>query len=447
MSVDMSQHFSTGALLRYTAPSIGMMVFLSIYGIVDGFFVSNFVSSTALAAVNFVWPIFIILGTIGYMMGTGGGAIVAKTLGEGDSERANSLFSLFVYVSLAAGALFSVLGLVLLRPLLELLGVQGAMLDECMGYGSVLMFGIVFDVLQYIFQSLVMTAGKPKLGFLFTVAAGIANMGLDWLFIYVMGWGVVGAAWATVIGCAIGGLAPLAYFALPNTSLLRLGPTHIEWRAIGKAAANGSSEMVENMALSLVSIVYNVQLMSMLGEEGVAAYGVIMYVAFVFISVFLGYSVGAAPLMSYQYGAKCSTEMHSLFKKSLTIVGVSGIVMFVASRFLAHPVALVFVGYDAQLMELTEHAFSLYSISFLLMGFSLYSSSLFTALNNGLVSAIISFVRSFAFEIGAVLLLPLVIGSDGIWLSVSLAEVASVTLSAFFVVWLGPKYGLMDKKR
>lgn len=442
----MSQHFSIGELLRYTAPSVGMMVFLSVYGIVDGFFVSNFVGSTALAAVNFVWPIYIILGTIGYMMGTGGGALVAKTLGEGDEERANSLFSLFVYVSLVAGVLFSAAGIVLLHPLLGALGVQGAMLDECMAYGYILMFGVVFDVLQYNFQNLVMTAGKPKLGFAFTVAAGVTNMLLDWLFICVFGWGVAGAAFATVAGCAVGGVAPIVYFALPNSSLLRLGRACVDWRALGKAMANGSSEMVSNLALSLVSIVYNVQIMHLLGEQGVAAYGVIMYVAFVFISVFLGYSVGAAPLMSFQYGARRTDEMRSLFKKSLAIIGVFGVAMFVITRLLSHPISLVFVGYDAQLMQLTEHAFSLYSIAFLIMGFSMYGSSLFTALNNGLVSAIISFVRSFVFEIGSVLLLPLVLGPDGIWLSVTLAEVASVILTAFFVVWLAPKYGLLEER-
>ena len=448
MSVDMSKHFTVGELLRYTLPSIGMMVFLSIYGVVDGFFVSNFVGDTALAAVNFVWPIFMILGTIGYMMGTGGGAIVAKTLGEGGEERANELFSLFVYASIVAGVVFTIVGLLMLRPLVTALGAEGAMLEECISYGTILMVGIVFDVLQYIFQGLVMTAGKPKLGFAFTVGAGIANMVLDWLFICVFGWGVAGAGLATITGCAIGGVLPLIYFALPNSSLLRLGRARLDWRMLGKAAANGSSEMATNVSMSLVSIVYNVQLLNMLGEQGVAAYSVIMYVSFVFISAFIGYSVGAAPLMSYQYGAKNQVEMRSLFKKSLVIIAVTGVLMFVATRLISHPMALVFVGYDAQLMELTEHGFALYSLAFLIMGFSIYGSSLFTALNNGLVSALISFLRTLVFEIGSVLLLPMLIGPDGVWLSVSVAEVASLAITAFFVVWLSPKYGLLpDRER
>ena len=446
MAVDMAKHFSTGALLKYTAPSIAMMIFVSIYGVVDGFFVSNFVSSTALAAVNFTYPVFMILGTIGYMMGTGGSALVAKTLGEGDEDRALRLFSLFVYVSIAAGVLFTAIGVPLLRPLLAALGAQGALLDECAAYGVILMFGLAFDILQYIFQSLVMTAGKPKLGMWFTLAAGATNIVLDWLFIAVLGWGIAGAAWATIAGCAVGGVGPLVYFARPNSSLLRLGRASLDWRALGRAAGNGSSEMVTNLAISLVSIVYNVQLIGLLGEGGVAAYGVIMYVALVFAGAFIGYSVGCAPLMSYQYGAKRSEEMRSLFKKSLGIVGVFGVIMFVATRVLAHPVSALFVGYDAGLMELTEHAFALYSAAFLIMGFNVYGSSLFTSLNNGLVSALISFLRSFVFEIGAVLLLPLLLGPDGVWWSVSVAEVAALAITAFFVVWLTPKYGLFPER-
>lgn len=443
MAVDMSKHFSVGALLRYTAPSIGMMAFLSIYGVVDGFFVSNFVGSTALAAVNFTYPVFMILGTIGYMVGTGGSAIVAKTLGEGDQGRANRLFSLFIYASIAAGLLFTALGIPLLRPLLSALGAQGSLLEESLAYGTVLMVGLVFDILQYIFQSLVMTAGKPKLGFWFTVGAGVVNIALDFLFIGVLGWGIAGAAWATIAGCAVGGAGPLLYFARPNESALRLRRTSIDWRSLGRAAANGSSEMVTNVAMSLVSIVYNAQLLRIMGSDGVAAYGVIMYVSLLFAGAFLGYSVGCAPLMSYQYGAKNQVEMRSLFRKSLGIVAVFGVVMFVATRLLAHPISELFVGYDAELMDLTEHAFFVFSIAFLLMGFSVYGSSLFTALNNGLVSALISFLRTIVFEIGAVMLLPLVLGPDGIWWSVTVAEVAALAITAFFIVWLTPKYGLL----
>ena len=432
--------------MRYTLPSVGMMIFTSFYVAVDGFFVSNFVSSTALAAVNFAFPIAMVLGTIGYMMGTGGSAIVAKTRGEGNEARANQLFSLFIYASIIGGVAFSVIGAILLAPLLSAFGAEGEMFDQAYIYGLILVCGLVFDVLQYVFQDLVMTAGKPRLGFWVTVGAGMTNIVLDVLFIGVFEWGVVGAAVATLLGQMVGGVAPLIYFARPNTSPLRLGRATLDWRSLGKAAINGSSEMVSNLAMSLVSIVYNVQLLAMLGENGVAAYGVIMYVSFAFVAIFIGYAVGCAPLMSYQYGAQNRTEMHSLFKNSLIIVGVVGLILFVITRIASAPLADVFVGYDPDLRDLTIHAFQIYSVSLLFVGFNMYGSSLFTALNNGLVSAIISFVRTFVFEIGAVLLLPLLLGPDGIWFSVSIAEVAACALTAFFVLWLGPKYGYLGER-
>ncbi|MBO4364783.1 MAG: MATE family efflux transporter [Eggerthellaceae bacterium] len=446
MAVDMSQHFTTGGLLRFTAPSVGMLIFISIYSVVDGFFVSNFVGSSALAAVNLAFPVVMILGTIGYMMGTGGSALVGKVRGEGDDERANRLFSLFVYASIVGGLLFTAIGIPLLRPLFQMMGATGDMLELAVEYGTILMVGLVFDVLQYSFQSFIITAGKPSMGFMVTVAAGVTNMALDVLFIGVFGWGVAGAAWATVAGVVVGGLVPLVYFARPNDSALRLCKTRLDWRSLGKAAANGLSEMVTNIAISLVSIVYNIQLISMIGADGVAAYGVIMYVMFVFAGAFLGYSVGCAPLMSFQYGAQNKAEMQSLFKKSIGIIGICGILMFAATRVAAAPLAGLFVGYDEGLLSLTEHAFTLYSSAFLLMGFNVYASSLFTSLGNGLVSALISFLRSLVIEIGSVILLPMVLGPDGIWLSVVVAEAVAIVISGAFVLWLAPHYGYLRKR-
>lgn len=446
MAMDMSRHFTVRKLLRYTAPSIAMMIFESIYTLVDGLFVSNFAGATALAAVNFAFPIAMIIGTVGFMMGTGGSAIVAKTLGEGDAERANRYFSLLVYTTIVSGVIFTVIGLAVLRPLLVLLGATGDLLADSWVYGAILVAGITGFMLQYAFQSLTMTAGKPKLGLAATVVAGCLNIGLDALFIVGFGWGVAGAALATVIGMAVGGIIPLVYFARPNTSLLRLGHTNLDWHVLGKAATNGASEMVSNIAMSVVAIVYNVQLLTMLGNDGVAAYGVIQYVVMVFAAIFMGYAVGSAPLMSFQYGAQNAIEMRSLLRNGLGIITVSGVVMFVATRLLAHPLSVLYVGYDPALCELTEHAFYLYSMAFLIMGFNIYGSSFFTALNNGVVSAIISFLRTFVFEIGSVLLLPLLIGTDGIWYSVSVAEVAALVITASFMVALGPTYGYRDRR-
>lgn len=445
MPVDMSQHFSMRDLLRFTLPTMGMMLFMSAYAIVDGFFVSNFCGATALAAVNFAYPIPMILGTVGFMLGTGGSAIVATTRGEGDDDRANRQFSLLVYAAIASGLVFAIIGLFILQPLLEAFGARGEMLDDCLVYGYILVAGVPAIILQYLFQELLVTAGKPELAFGATVAAGVANIVLDAVLIVGFGMGVLGAAIGSVAGMAIGGVIPLVYFARPNKSFLRLVKTHVDWRVLGKACVNGSSEMVSSIAISVVSICYNVQLLSYLGESGVAAYGVIMYVGMAFIAVFTGFIIGSSPLMSFQHGARNTREMQSLFRKSLLFVGASGLAMFALTRVLAAPLAQVFVGYDEALMDLTVHAMLIYALALLLMGFNMYGSALFTALGNGLVSAIISFVRTLIFEIGAVFLLPLVLGADGIWYSVSVAELAALVMTVAFTLALAPTYGYLGR--
>ncbi|ACV22083.1 Multidrug export protein mepA [Slackia heliotrinireducens] len=441
MPVDMSRHFTLPQLIRFTLPTIGMMLFMSLYVMVDGFFVSNWCGQTALAAVNFAYPIPMILGTLGFMFGTGGSAIVAKTRGEGDDARANRQFSLLVYAAIVAGAAFAALGVLLLRPLLVALGAQGEMLDLCMVYAMPLVMGVPATVLQYLFQELLVTAGKPELGFGVTVAAGLTNIVVDAVLIALLDFGVVGAAIGTIAGEAVGGIIPLVYFARPNKSFLRLGRTNMDWRMLGHACVNGSSEMVSNIAMSLVSMAYNVQLLVYLGESGVAAYGVIMYVGMAFVAVFMGYVFGSSPLMSFQYGANNRIEMRSLFRKSLLFVSICGVAMFIATRVFARPLALVFVGYSEGLAELTVHAMLLYSASLLIVGFNMYGSALFTALGNGLVSAIISFVRTLIFEIGAVFLLPTLFGADGIWVSVVVAEAAALVLTTTCILVLEPRYG------
>ena len=443
MPVGMSRHFTMGDLVRFTLPTMGMMLFMSAYVMVDGFFVSNYCGATALAAVNFAYPIPMILGTVGFMLGTGGSAIVATTRGEGDDDRANRQFSLLVYAAIAAGAACAVVGAIVYEPLLRALGVQGPMLYDCLTYGYILVVCVPATVLQYLFQELLITAGKPNLAFGATVAAGVANIVLDAALIVGLDMGVAGAAIGTVAGEAIGGIIPLVYFARPNGSLLRLGRTRLDWRVLGKACVNGSSEMVSNVAMSVVSICYNVQLLAYLGEDGVAAYGVIMYVGMAFAALFMGFIIGSSPLMSFQHGARNTREMQSLFKKSIAFVAVSGVAMFALTRLLAAPLAQVFVGYDAGLLDLTVHAMLIYALALLLMGFNMYGSALFTALGNGLVSAIISFVRTLVFEIGAVFLLPLALGADGIWYSVSVAELAALVMTTGFTLYLAPSYGYL----
>lgn len=438
MAQNMAQHFTFGKLLRFTLPSVGMMVFMSLYVMIDGFFVSNWCGATALAAVNFAYPIPAILGSLGFMLGTGGNAIVASTLGAGNRKLANERFSMLVFAALFGGIAFAILGTATLRPLLVALGASGQMLEDGIVYGSILVMSVPFTILQYLFQELMMTAGKPDMAFGVTVVAGVVNIVLDAVLIAGAGLGVAGAAIGTMAGEAAGALIPLVYFMRKNTSNLRLVRTRFDWRTLGRACWNGSSEMVSNIASSVVAMVYNIQLLAYLGEPGVAAYGVIMYAGFLFAAVFLGYCTGCAPLMSYHLGARNGEEMASLFRKSLLIVGVAGVGMFALTRVLVTPLATLFVGYDAGLLELTVHAALLYSFALLVMGFNVYGSSLFTAVGNGHVSALISFVRTFICEIGAVLLVPLVLGADGIWLSILVAEAVALVLTAAMTCYLKP---------
>lgn len=418
-----------------------MMIFTSIYGVVDGFFVSNYVGKTPFAAVNFIYPFLMILGTVGFMFGTGGSAIVAKTLGENNEEKANRLFSFFVYISVALGAVIAVLAFIFIRPIAAALHAEGELLENCVLYGRIFILGLPMYVLQMEFQSFFVTAGKPGLGFLSTVAGGLTNMIFDALFIVVFKWGLAGAAAATVMGQCVGGIIPLAYFFRPNTSLLRLGKTNFDGAALLKATTNGSSELMSNISMSLVSMLYNVQLIKYAGEDGVSAYGVLMYVNLVFLAIFIGYSIGTAPVIGYHYGAKNPAEIGSILKKSFVIIGISSLAMLGFSEVMAGPLSRIFVGYDPALYEMTVHGFRIFSFQFLFAGVSIFASSFFTALSNGGVSAMISFLRTIVFQTAAILLLPLIWKLDGIWISIVAAELVSFVVSLIYIAAKRKKYG------
>lgn len=440
MEIQLSEHFGYQKLLRFTFPSIIMMIFSSIYGVVDGLFVSNFVGKTAFTSVNFAMPVLMILGAVGFMFGTGGSAIMAKTMGEGDVAEANKQFSLFVSAATALGAALAVLGIVFIRPILSLLGAQGGMLDTAVLYGRVSLCALPAFVLQYAFQSFFIAAGKPDLGLKVTVASGVANMVLDALLMAVFPLGVVGAALATAISQAIGGIVPLIYFAKDNPTPLRLTRPELRIGTLTRACINGSSELLSNIAMSVVVMLYNVQLLSYAGEDGVAAYGVLMYVNMIFLAIFIGYSMGTAPIVSYHFGAANHGELQSLRKKSLVIIGISSVAMLALAEVLGRPLAIIFAGYDPSLLSMTSRAFLIYSFSFLFAGFAIWSSSFFTALNNGVVSAVISFFRTLVFQVAAVLILPLLFDLDGIWMSIVVAEVFAVILGVIFLVALRKKY-------
>lgn len=440
MSIQLSDHFNYKKLLRFVLPSIVMMVFTSIYGVVDGLFVSNFVGKTSFAAVNLIMPFLMILGGVGFMIGTGGSALVAKTLGEGYKERANRYFTMMIILTLILSILLSAIGILFMRPMARLLGASGDMLDECVLYGrTVLLFNTAF-MLQNVFQSFLITAENPNLGLLATVAAGITNMTLDALFVAVLDFGVAGAALATGLSQCIGGVLPFFYFLGPNRSLLRLTKTKMEGRALLKACFNGSSELMSNISTSLVSMLYNFQLIRFSGENGVAAYGVLMYVQFVFIAVFIGYSIGSAPVISYHYGAGNHGELKNMLKKSVLLMLTGGLLMTALAQLLAQPLARLFVGYDQELFDMTVHAFRLFAFSFLLAGMNVFGSSFFTALNNGSVSAAISFLRTLVFQMLSVLILPIFLGIDGIWCAITTAETLAFFVTAFFLMAMRKKY-------
>ena len=434
MRVRLSDHFNYRRLLRFVFPSIVMMVFTSIYSVVDGLFVSNFTGKTAFAAVNLIMPVLMGLGTVGFLMGTGGSAIVSKTLGEGRRETANRYFSMLIYVTIAVGLVLTVLGLLLIRPVSMALGASGQMLEDCVLYGSILLAFQTAFMLQCAFQSFLAAAEKPKLGLAVTVAAGLTNIVLDALFVGVLRWGIAGAAAATVISQLVGGVFPVVYFARENDSLLRLTAARPEPRVLLRVCANGSSELMTNLSASVVNILYNIQLMRLAGENGVAAYGVIMYVNFIFSAVYIGYAIGSAPIISYHYGAGHRDEIGSLLGKSLRITAVVGVGMLTASQLLAGPLAELFVGYDADLFELTRRGFRIYAVSFLISGFNIFSSAFFTALNNGVVSAAISFLRTLVFQMLAILILPVFLNMDGVWLAIVAAELLALAVSILFLL-------------
>ena len=440
MHIHLSEHFTYPKLLRFTFPTIVMMIFTSIYGVVDGVFVSNYAGKTAFAAVNLIMPALMIFAAVGFMLGTGGSAVVARTMGEGDLPRANRYFSLIIIAGVVSGAVLTVLAELVMEPLCALLGATGEMLPQAVRYGRILTLALVPFILQNMFQSFLVAAERPKLGLGLTVAAGLTNMAGDWLLVGVLPWGVAGAAIATVASSLVGGVVPLVFFLLPNQTPLRLTQTRFEGRILAQTCSNGSSEMMSNLSTSLVSILYNFQLMRLIGEDGVAAFGVIMYVNFIFIGVFMGYSIGAGPVISYHYGAGNHAELQSLLRKSLLLMLLSCAGLTAAAVALARPLSRIFVGYDAELLLLTTRGFRLYALSFLVMGFNIFGSAFFTALGNGVISAAIAFLRTLLFQTAAIFVLPLFLELDGIWLAVTAAELLTLFITILFLVTQRARY-------
>lgn len=440
--IQLSDHFTYGRLFRFTLPSVVMMVFASIYSVVDGFFVSNYAGKTPFAAINLIYPVLMILYTIGFMFGTGGSAIVSKAFGEGENEKANRYFSLFVYVSFILGVVFAVLGFAFIRPIARLLGAEGEMLENAVVYARIILVALPFNVLQYLFQSFFVTAEKPHLGLISTVSSGVTNMVLDAVLVILLPqeYKLAGAAIATAVSQLVGGIVPIIYFSRKNSSILRIGKADFDGKALIQACTNGSSEFMSNISMSLVGMLYNAQLLKYAGEDGVAAYGVMMYVSGIFAAVFLGYTIGIAPVIGYNDGSKNHTELQGLFKKSLKIIGIFGLIMIATGELFTTPLAKIFVRYDQELLDLTVYGFRIFALSFAFMGFAIFSSGFFTALNDGVTSAIISFLRTLVFQIAAILIMPLIFDINGIWYSIVVAEFMAVVVSVIFLFAKRKKY-------
>ena len=440
MAIQLSEHFNYKKLIKFTIPTIIMMIFTSIYGVVDGIFVSNCVGSDAFAAVNLIMPVLMIMGAIGFMIGTGGSAIVSKTIGEGDKEKANRYFSMLTYTLIIAGTILTIIGEIFIEPIAKLLGAEGEILTNCVIYGRILTFALIPFLLQNSFQSFLVVAEKPQMGLIISIMVGITNMILDFVFMYIFKLGVWGAALATGISQMIGGIIPLVYFISKNNSPLRLVKTKFESKPIISSCINGSSEMLTNLSMSLVNMLYNIQLMKLVGADGVVAYGIIMYISFVFSSTYLGYSIGVAPIIGYHYGAGNKDELKNLFKKSLIIIGVTALVMTLLAEILSGALASIFVSYNKELLDMTILAIRLFSISFIFSGFNIFGSAFFTALNNGLVSAVISFLRTLVFQIVMIFVLPLILGINGIWLAVVAAEILALIVTIILIMLNRKKY-------
>ena len=440
MNIKLSDHFNYKRIIKFTLPSVAMMIFTSIYGVVDGFFVSNYAGKTAFASVNLIMPFLMILGCIGFMFGSGGSALVSKIFGEGDKKKANETFSLIVYFSFVLSVIISVLGIIFIESVSKMFGAKGDLLKGCVDYGTIILISLPAFVLQIEFQSFFITSEKPNLGFLVTVISGMTNIVLDFLLVGVFRLGIKGAASATLISQFVGAFLPIIYFIRKNTSILRFTKTKYDGASILKTCTNGLSELMSNISMSVVGILYNMQLMKYEGENGVAAYGVLMYVSMIFAAIFFGYSIGVSPVVGYHFGAKNHKELKNILKLSVVIIGVSSAFMTIMSLLLAYPLSYVFVSYDKTLFDITLRGFNIFSLSFLFAGYAIFASAFFTALNDGVTSAIISFLRTFIFQIAAVIILPMIWGMNGIWISIVVAELMAVLISLVFIVVKRSKY-------
>lgn len=438
--IQLSDHFTYGRLIRFVVPSVAMMVFTSIYSVVDGFFVSNYVGVTGFAAINLMLPILMFFSCLGFLFGTGGTAIVSRTFGEGNPERANSYFSLICYAILITGVAVTVVTIIIMPWVVTRLGATGQLREYAILYGRITMLSTPLYMMQTASQSFFAAAERPQMGMYMTIAGGLTNIGLDYILVAKLGYGLIGASVATTVTEGVSGLVALVFFMAPNGSLLRIGKTAFNGKVLTEACANGASELMSSLSSTVVGVLCNYQLMRFGGENGIAAYGVIMYVGFVFISMFLGYAFGVAPVVGYNYGAENHSELRNVLVKSLTLIGAAGVAMAALAQIFAGAIGQIYVGYNAELLEMTVHGMKIYMLSYLVCGFNIFGSAFFTALSNGKVSAVLSAMRSFVFQAVCLIVLPMFLEITGVWSATLLAEGLTVIMTATVLIRLRERY-------
>lgn len=409
------------------------MVFMSLYTMVDGVFVSRFAGTAALSAVNIVYPMVSVVVAVGVMLATGGSAIIAKRMGEGKPEQARQNFSYLILAGVLIAVGMAALALVFLKPLLHLLGARGALFELCYAYALPLVFFIPSGILQMLFQTLLVTAGRPMLGLTVTVLGGVANIVLDYLFIVPLQMGIAGAAIATGIGFSIPAVFGLLYFALRRSGPLCFVRPKGGGKMLLRCCANGSSEMVTNMSTAVTTFLFNLLMMRYAGEDGVASITIVLYTQYLMTAVYMGYATGTAPVFSFHHGSRNGEQLRRLFRISMGFIALCSVATFALALVFAKQVVVIFTPAGSPVFEMALYGFRLFSGSFLFAGVGIFASAMFTAFSDGKVSAAISFLRTFAFIVLALLLLPLAMGLDGVWLAVPLAEVLGFGVSLFFL--------------
>ena len=434
----LSRAYTLSGLVRFALPSMVMMVFLSVYTIVDGIFISNFVGTLALGAVNIIFPLISLEMGLGIMLATGSNAIIARRLGEGDAALARQNFSLVVLVAVVCGLMVEGLALLFLPQIIDLLGASAAQYPYCRDYPRAMLLFAPALFLQVGFQSYFVTAGRPKLGLLVMVGAGLVNIGLDYLLIPRLG--VAGAGLATGLGYMVPAMAGLCFFARPRGGDLYLVRPSLERGLLWRACLNGSSEMVSNMANAVSTFLFNIMFMRCYGEDGVAAITMALYFQFVFAAVYFGYSGGVAPIISYKFGNGDTAGLRQVVRDSFRfILGIS-LLNFTVAILVSAPALLLFAGGNREVASIAQEGFPLFAVSFLFAGVGIFASNMFTALSDGVTSALISFMRTLLFLALAILLLPLVFKEAGLWAAISVAEGMGALVALVCLVLRRPQY-------